>query len=143
MNVWLPGGKNSQGVWGSHAHTVIFKVSNNKDRLYSTRSSTQCYVPAWMGTGSSSHFSSFSLFIVSMGFLWQEYWSGLIFLSLGDHILSELFPMTHPSQLTLHGMIHSFTKLFKPLFHDTAVIDKRDIWYINTIFTLSKEEHLS
>ena len=93
--------------------------------------------------GSSSVVISFCLFILSIGLSRQEYWSGLLFPPLVGHILSELFTMTCPSYVTLHGMIHSFTKLFKPLFHDTAVIDKRDIWYINTIFTLSKEEHLS
>ena len=38
---------------------------------------------------------SFCLFILFMGFLRQEYWSGLSFPPPGDHILSELSTMTH------------------------------------------------
>ena len=84
--------------------------------------------------GSSSVVISFCLFILSIGFSRQEYWSGLPFPPLVGHILSELFTMTCPSYITLHGMTHSFTKLFKPLFHDKAVIHKRNIWYINHIY---------
>ena len=47
-----------------------------------------------------------------MGFLQQEYWSGLPF----PHVLSELFNMTWPSWVALHGMAHSFTELLtKPV----------------------------
>ena len=42
---------------------------------------------------------------------WQEYWSGLPFPSSEDHILSELFTMTCPSWVALHGMAHSFMEL--------------------------------
>ena len=61
----------------------------------------------------SSPFSvlSFSLFILLMGFSRQEYWSGLPFPFPGDHILSELSTMTHPSWMALHSMAHSFTEL--------------------------------
>ena len=27
-NLWLPGGKDSQGVWEGHVHTAIFKMDN-------------------------------------------------------------------------------------------------------------------
>ena len=30
--------------------------------------------------------------------------------------------MTHPSWVALHGMVHSFIELLKPLCHDKAVI---------------------
>ena len=54
----------------------------------------------WAATDlGSSSFSviSFCLFILFMGFLRQEYWSSLPFLSPVDHVLSELFTMTCPS----------------------------------------------
>ena len=50
----------------------------------------------------------FAFFILFMRFSWQEYWSGLPFPSPGDHVLSELFTMTYPSWVALHGMAHSF-----------------------------------
>ena len=39
-----------------------------------------------------------------------------------DHVLSELFTMTGPSWVALHGMAHSLSELCKPLYHDKAVI---------------------
>ena len=57
-----------------------------------------------------------------MGFLRQEYWSGLPFPPPVDHVLSELFTVTHLSWVTLHGMAHSFIELDKPLRQDKAVI---------------------
>ena len=57
-----------------------------------------------------------------MGFLWQEYWSGLLFPSPVDLVLSELFNMICHSCVTLHGMAHSFIELCKPLHPKNAVI---------------------
>ena len=57
-----------------------------------------------------------------MGFLRQEYWSGLTFPSLVDHVLSKLSTMTRLSWVVLHGIIHSFIELCKPLHQDKAVI---------------------
>ena len=48
---------------------------------------------------------------------WQEYWSGLPFPSLVDHILSEISTMTHPSWVALHSMGHSFIELEKSVVH--------------------------
>ena len=58
----------------------------------------------------SSSFSvlSFCLFIRFMGFSKQEYWSGFLFPSPVDYILSEPSTMTHPSWVALHGLAHSF-----------------------------------
>ena len=28
MNLWLPGGRDSQGVWDGHVHTAIFRMGN-------------------------------------------------------------------------------------------------------------------
>ena len=36
-------------VWDCHVHTAIFKMESKQDLLYSTRSSVQCCVAAWMG----------------------------------------------------------------------------------------------
>ena len=67
------------------------------------------------GGGSSSGVISFCLFILFMGFLQQEYWSGLPFSPPVDRVLSELFTLTCSSWVTLHGMAHNVTELRKPL----------------------------
>ena len=48
----------------------------------------------------------FCLFILFMGISWQEYWNVLLFPPPVDHVLSELFSLTHLSWVTLHGMPH-------------------------------------
>ena len=68
------------------------------------------WVPANLGSYLSMSYL-FCLFTQFMGFSRQEYWSGLPFPSLVDHVLSELSTVTHPSWVALHGMAHSFTKL--------------------------------
>ena len=76
-------------------------------------------VAYWAPTNlGSSSFSvlSFCLFILFMGFSRQEYWSGLPFPSLVDHILSELSTMTCPSWVALHGMVN-FIELDKAVLH--------------------------
>ena len=57
-----------------------------------------------------------------MGFSRQEYWSGLQFPFPLDHVLWELFTVTHLSWVAQHGMVHSFIELRKPLHRDKAVI---------------------
>ena len=64
-------------------------------------------VAYWVSTdlgNSSFSIISFCLFILFMGFLRQEYWSGLPFPSSVDHVWSELSTMTHPSWVALHSM---------------------------------------
>ena len=79
-------------------------------------------IPSNLG-GSSSSVIFFCLFILFMGFLQQEYWTGFLpFPPPVDHILSELFIMTHPSWVALHGIAHSFIELCKLLHHYKAVI---------------------
>ena len=82
------------------------------------------WVPTDLGSSSFSVLS-FCLFILFMGFSWQEYWGGLPFPPPVDHVLSELSTMTRPSWLSLQGMIHSFIELCKPLCHDKDVIHER------------------
>ena len=57
-----------------------------------------------------------------MRFSWQVYWGGLPFPPPVDHILSELSAMICLSWVALHGIVHSFIELHKPLCHDKAVI---------------------
>ena len=77
--------------------------------------------------GSPSGVTSFCLFIQFMGFLWQEYGLGCHFPPPVDHVLSELFTMTHLFWVALHGMAHSVTELCKLLHHDKAVIHEGEL----------------
>ena len=52
----------------------------------------------------------------------HKYWSGLPFPPPMDHVLSELFTITHLSWVALHSMDHSFIKLGSLLCHGKAVI---------------------
>ena len=54
------------------------------------------WAPTYLRSSSLS-ILSFCLFILFMGFSRQEYWSGLLFPSPVDHILSDLSTMTLPS----------------------------------------------
>ena len=63
-----------------------------------------------------------------MGFLWQEYWSGLPFPLAVGHVLSEL-SMTRLSWVALHGMTHSFIELHKPLHLDEPIIHEGVVDY--------------
>ena len=78
---------------------------------------------------SSFNVLSFCLFILFMGFLRQENWSGLLFPSPVDYILSELSTITHISWVSLQGMAHSFIKLDKAVVH---VI--RFLWWCFSVF---------
>ena len=57
-----------------------------------------------------------------MWFSWQEYWTELPFPPPMDHVLSELFTLTHLSWVALHGMAHSFIQLHMALHHNKAVV---------------------
>ena len=74
------------------------------------------WAPTDLGSSSFSVLS-FCLFMLFMGFSRQEYWSGLPLPSPVDHILSELFTMTHQSWVALPGMAHSFIVLDKAVVH--------------------------
>ena len=96
-----------------------------------------------VGRGSSSGTIPFCFFILSMGFSRQEYWSGFPFPPPVDHILSELFAMTHPSWMVLHGMAHSFIELHKPLLQDKTVFHGWDFvcnWMSINIFKIDRNE---
>ena len=82
----------------------------------------------------SSSFSilSFCLFIPFTGFSRQEYWSGLPFPSPVDHVLSDLFTMTHLSWVALHGMAHSFIELEKAVVHVISLVSFLWLWFFTT-----------
>ena len=64
-----------------------------------------------------------------MGFLRQEYWSGLLFPSPVDHILSELSTMICLSLVALHSMAHSFIELDKAVVHVIRLINFLWWWF--------------
>ena len=89
-------------------------------------------VPYWAPTDlGSSSFSvlSFCFFILFMGFSRQEYWSGLLFSSPVDHVLSQLSTMTHPSWVALHSMTHGFTELDKAVVHVISLVSFLWLWF--------------
>ena len=89
-------------------------------------------VAYWAHTnlGSSSFIVlSFCLFILSMGFSRQEYWSGLPFPSPVDHVLSELFTMTSPSWVALPSMAHSFIESDKAVVHVIRLVSFLWLWF--------------
>ena len=83
------------------------------------------------GGSSSSSVISFCLLILFMGFSQEEYWIGLPFPPPVDHVLSELFTMTHTFWVALHGMAHSFIELCQPLHHNKAVIHEGEGYLLN------------
>ena len=85
------------------------------------------WTPSDLGWGWGSPFRiiSFFLFMLSMMFLWQEYWHCLPFCPPVDHILTELFTMSWvtllTSWVTLLSMAHRFIELHKPVHHNKAM----------------------
>ena len=71
---------------------------------------------------SSSDIVSFCLFLLFMGFSWQEYWGGLLLPPPVDHVLSELSNITRLSWVALQGIAHRLIEFCKPLHLDKAVI---------------------
>ena len=67
------------------------------------------WAPTDLGRSSFSVIS-FCLFLLFMGFLRQECWSGFPFLSPGDHILSEVSTMTHLSWVAQYIISISYWK---------------------------------
>ena len=59
-----------------------------------------------------------------MGFLWQEYWSGLPVPPPVDHVLAELFTVS--CWVDLHSMARCFVEFRKPLRHDKAVVQESE-----------------
>ena len=71
----------------------------------------------------------FCLFILFVGFLRQEYWSGLPFPSPVGHVLSELSAITHLSWVALHGMAYSLIELHKAVIHVILLVSFLWLWF--------------
>ena len=67
------------------------------------------------------HIFYLSILFMFMGFSWQQYWSVLPFVPPVDHVLPELFIMTHSSWVALSSMAHSFIELRKPFHHKSVI----------------------
>ena len=103
------------------------------------RSSPVAYwAPTNLGSSSFSVLS-FCLFILFMGFSRKEYWSGLLFPSPVNHILSELSTMTCSSWVALHGMAHSFIELDKAVVHVISLISFCDCGF-HSVFPLRNKD---
>ena len=100
-------------------------------------SSTVAYWTPFDLRGSSSSIP-FCLFILSMGFSGQEYWSGAAI----SFFSGLCFVRTLHYDLTilgaLHSMAHSFTELHKTLYQARSVIHEGD-----TIDTFPKMDHVT
>ena len=92
----------------SHIHTghcVFFgSIPSFFLELFLHWSPVAYWAPTNLGS-SSFGILSFRLFILFMGFSRQEYWSGLLFPSPVDHILSDLSAMTCPSWFALQAWL--------------------------------------
>ena len=97
-------------------------------RVFSPLISSGILGTYWPGSSSFSVLS-FCLFILFMGFSRQEYWSGLPFPPPADHILSELYTMTHLSWVALHSMAHSFIELDKAVVHVISLVSFLWLWF--------------
>ena len=100
----------------SDSHFILSGAVSNYPLLFPS-GILDTYQPGGEGRCSSSRVISFCLFILFVGFLRQEYWSGLPFPPHLDYVLSELSTMTCPSWVALHGMAHSFIELDKAVVH--------------------------
>ena len=86
------------------------------------------WAPTDLGSSSFSVLS-FAFSLLLMGFSRQEYWSGLPFPSPVEHVLSELFTMTCPSWVALHGMAHSFIELDKAVVCVIRLASFLQLWF--------------
>ena len=86
------------------------------------------WAPTNLGS-SSFNVISVCLFILFMGFSRKEYWCDLTFPSPGDHVLSELSTMTHPSWVAPHSIAHSFIELDKAVVHVISLVSFLWLWF--------------
>ena len=93
-------------VFHHQTHPQLNVISALSQLLHSlwSYSPVTYWTPSNLG-GSCSTVISFCLSILFIRFLWQEHESGLPFLSLVDHVLSELFTMTQPSWVALGSRV--------------------------------------
>ena len=86
------------------------------------------WAPTDLGSSSFSVIS-FCVFVLFVGFLRQQYWSGLPFPSPVGHFWSEPSAMTHLSWVALHGMAHSFAELGKAVVHVIRLVSFLWLWF--------------
>ena len=98
------------------------------------------WAPTDLGSSSFSVIS-FCLFILSMGFSRQLYWSGLSFPSPVDHVLSEFSTITHPSWVVLHSMVHHFIELDKVVVHVIRLVSFLWLWF-SVCLLMEKDKRL-
>ena len=103
-------------------------VSSFLVELFFHYSPVAYWAPTDLGISSFSVLS-FCLFILFMGFSKKEYWSGLLFPSPVDHVMSELSTITHLSWLLLHGIVHSFIELDKAVVHGIRLASVLWLWF--------------
>ena len=97
-------------------HFCFGPITSNFLELYLHSSPVTYWIPTNLGN-SSSGVICFCFFMLFIGLSWQEYLSGLPFPPPVDHVLSELFTMTHLSWVALHSMAHCFIELHKAMIH--------------------------
>ena len=85
------------------------------------------WAPTELGSSSFS-VVSFCLFILFMGFLRQEYWSGLPFPSPVDHILSDLSTVTRQSWVAPRAWL-SFIELDKAVVRVIRLTSFLWLWF--------------
>ena len=116
----------------SHIHSwtlfLLWLCLFTLSRVISPLISGSIRVPTNLGSSSFSVIY-FCLFILFMRFSKQEYWSGLPFPSPVDHVLSELFTITCPSWVALHGMVHSFIVLDKAVIQVISLVSFLWWWF--------------
>ena len=108
----------------SHAHGVTqdgWVTVERSDRMWSTGE----------GNGKPLQYSCLENPMTSLplGFFRQEHWSGFLFPSPVDHVLSELSTMTHPSWVALRGKAHSFIELDKAVIHVISLVSFLWLWF--------------
>ena len=103
-------------------------------KLFLPSSPVIYWAPTDLGS-SSVNVISFCLFMLFTGFSRQGCWSGLLFPSPVDHVLSELPTMNHPSWVGLHSMAHSFTDLEKAVIHVISLVSF--LWLCISFYLLS------
>ena len=110
---------------------VVFALAPSLHSFWSYFSTDlQCILGTyWPGNLISQWHIFLPLFLLSMGFLRQECWSGLPFPSPVDHVLSELSTMTHLCWVALHGTAHSFIELDKAVVHLIRLVSFLWLWF--------------
>ena len=83
-----------------------------------------CPGACWAPFDGGAHLpvSCFFCLTLFVGFLRQEYWSGVPSPPPVDCVLSEVFTVTRLSWVALHNMADSFIELHKPLYCNKAMI---------------------